>query len=223
MKFTHALCGAVLLSGAFFTSCKKNSNDAPVNPVSSDSAYITYKVTSTNRDSGLIHFTTVRGAGKQVAFKGNSSTSGRVELYKYNFQPSDFMTDSFALTTLAVPNGAYQNAEFNYQLIPSRDPALMLAGTWTANGASVPVEINIDNFVEVSTMLPTATLQAGHNYSALLNLDLQALQAGIYPGDLTSATRTNGKIVIAYYSNPALLQVLINNINNVMHHQVTLR
>ncbi|TCZ69053.1 hypothetical protein [Flaviaesturariibacter aridisoli] len=221
MKLTPILCAGVLVSAVLASSCsKKNNDDVPAGPSSSDSAHVTYKVMASNADSGLIRFTTVQGAGKQVAFKGNSTS--RVEVYKYNFQPSNFLaTGGYELTTVAIQPGTYQNAEFNYQLIPSRDPALRLTGTWSGSGTSVPVEVNIDQFVEIATKTPSVTLEAGKTYTALLNLDLKQLQAGIFPGDLTSATRTNGKIVIAYYSNPSLLQEFINNINNVMQHQVT--
>ncbi|RYE01313.1 MAG: hypothetical protein EOP50_02220 [Sphingobacteriales bacterium] len=179
-----------------------------------------YKVMATNMDSGLIHFTGVTGAGKQVVFKGDGAT--RTEIYKYNFQPSNFLgAGGYELTSVAIQPGTYQNAEFNYQLIPSRDPALRLVGTTMIGGVSVPVEVNIDQFVEISTKVPSVTLEAGHNYTAMLNLDLKQVQNGIYPGDLSGATRTNGKIVIAYYSNPSLLPVFTNNINNVIQHQVT--
>ncbi|RYY87079.1 MAG: hypothetical protein EOO15_12920 [Chitinophagaceae bacterium] len=222
MKITTLSC-AVLVAGALLASCSKSSSsDAPTGPSSSDSAHITFKVMATKQDSGLINFTSVTGAGKQVAFKGNGT--GRVEIYKYNFQPSNFLAaGGYELTNVAVQPGTYQNAEFNYQLIPSRDPALRLTGTAMVNGASVPVEVNIDQFVEIATMTPTVTLEAGRNYTAMLNLDLKQAQAGIFPGDLSSATRTNGKIIIAYYSNPNLLQVFINNINNVIRHQVTVQ
>ncbi|GAB4091713.1 hypothetical protein [Flaviaesturariibacter terrae] len=220
MKITALLCASLFISGALFTSCKKNSSDNPTGPTSADSAHVTFKVKAINQDSGLIKFTAVTGTGKQVAFKGDGTS--RVEVYQYNFQPSDFFgSGGFTLTTVPVKPGTYTNAEFNYQMIPSRDPALKLVGSTMINGASVPVEVNIDQFVEIATKLPTVTLEANHTYTATIALDLKQVQAGIFPGDLANATRTNGKIVIAYYSNASLLPVIINNINNVIQHQVS--
>jgi hypothetical protein len=121
-----------------------------------------------------------------------------------------------------VPPGNYQNAEFNYQMIPSRDPGLRLRGSYISNGVAVPVRINIDQFVEVSTRIPAVTLEAGKTYTARLKLDLRRMMEGISATQLNNAQRTNGEIVIAFYSNPNLLLTVVNNINNVIRHEVTI-
>jgi hypothetical protein len=214
--------GIALLAMLAF-SCKKKSDDVTPTPTpSGDSATLHYMVTSSNRSGGLITWTAATAAGKQVAFKGNRNAGSRVEIYKYNFTTSNFYTPGYELTAVNVPSGTYTDAEFNYQMIPSRDPALQLKGTYTAGASSTPVTVNIDQFVEVATKLASTTLESGKSYKAMINLDLAAISNGISAGDLNNATRTNGEIVIAYYSNPSLLQVIINNINNVVHHQVTI-
>jgi hypothetical protein len=224
MNNTHLsrIAGITLLFAIAATSCSKKSSDTNPEPTapSGDSATVSYRVTSSNRSSGIINWTSAVGAGKQIAFKGN--TSSRVELYKYNFNTSNFFSSGYELTTMRVPSGTYTNAEFNYQMIPSRDPALQLVGSYTAGGTTTPVKVNIDQFVEVATKLPTATFASGKTYAATINLDMAAITNGLTATHLANATRTNGEIVIAYYSNPSLLQIFINNINNVVQHQVTL-
>ncbi|TCJ19314.1 hypothetical protein EPD60_02530 [Flaviaesturariibacter flavus] len=215
------LLGIALLL-ALVASCGKKSSDTeePVTPPAADSATVRYQVTSSNRSSGLVNWTTVKGAGKQVAFKGNGTT--RIEVYKFNFMPSSFDSPAFELITVRVPAGTYTDAEFNYQMIPSRDPALQLIGTYTTGGVSTPVRVNIDQFAEIATKLPSVTLAGGKTYNALITLDLAAIMNGVTAANLNNAARTNGEIVIAYYSNVSMLQTIINNINNVVHHQVTL-
>ncbi|RYZ23997.1 MAG: hypothetical protein EOO16_02710 [Chitinophagaceae bacterium] len=206
---------------AIAASCGKKSSDtdAPATP-SQDSATVRYVVTSSNRTGGLVNWTSARGAGKQVAFKANGTS--RVEVYKYTFINADLYTTGYEVASVRVPAGSFTNVEFNYQMIPSRDPALQLVGTYTANGVSTPVKVNIDQFAEIATQLPTASFTGGTTYKALINLDLAAITNGITATNLNNAARTNNEIVIAYYSNPALLQTIINNINNVMRHSVTL-
>jgi hypothetical protein len=123
---------------------------------------------------------------------------------------------------VTIPPGTYTNAEFNYQMIPSRDPALQLVGSYTASGTTTPVKVNLDQFVEIATKLPTATLGANKSYNATLELDMTAIMNGITATQLNNATRTNGEIVIGISSNTGMLQTIINNINNVVQHKVTI-
>jgi len=212
MKSTSILTAGICL--AALASCKKKGDDTPA------TANVNYQITTTNRSSGLINWTAASGTGKQVSFKGTSSGGARVEEYKLVFNQIDLFTNA-AITSLPVPPGNYQNAEFNDQMIPSRDPGLRLQGSFTSNGTTVPVRVNIDQFVEIATRMPSINLEAGRNYTANLTLDLSKVTEGITATQLNNAQRTNGEIVIAFYSNSNLLLTIINNINNVMRHEVT--
>ncbi|RYY98156.1 MAG: hypothetical protein EOO11_08860 [Chitinophagaceae bacterium] len=210
---------ALLAASSLLFACSKKKDDPDAGK-----ATVNYQVTSSNRTGSNFNFTSATASGKQIAFKGNSSA--RVEEYLLAFNNVDFFSNgpTGAIASIKVPAGTYTNAEFNYQMIPSRSPALEIKGNYTATGGTaVPFKISLDQFVEIATKMPTITLEAGRTYTATLNLDLQKVVEGISAGDMTNATRTNGEVVIAYYSNPALLQTVINNINNVIQHSVTVQ
>ncbi|GAA4329047.1 hypothetical protein GCM10023184_19260 [Flaviaesturariibacter amylovorans] len=209
---------ALAAASTLLFACSKKKDDPDAGK-----ATINYQVTSSNASSTDFTFTSAKGSGKQIAFKGDGST--RVEEYLLNFNNVDFFSNGAAgaIASIKVPAGSYTNAQFNYQMIPSRNPALEIRGTYNANGTPVPVRINLDQFVEISTKMPSVTLEAGKTYTATLNLDLAKVVEGITASHMTNATRTNGEVVIAYYSNPALLQTVVNNINNVIQHSVTIQ
>jgi hypothetical protein len=194
---------------AVFTSCDKKDK------VEGNNATVLYSATTTNRTSGLVNWTSGAGSGRQIAFKGTSST--RVEVYALDTDAVDFFTNAAFIDTAIVPAGTYTNAEFNYQMTPTRsEPALQLKGTY--NGT--PVTVNIDLFTEIATKLPSVTLEARKTYKATLQLDLSAMMNGVSATQLNNATRTNGEILITPFINANLLVTITNNVNNVMQHPV---
>jgi hypothetical protein len=200
------LLALLIVAAVGFSSCSKNDND-------DDLVGVTYFLKTTNRTSGPITWSSGTGSGKQIEFNGTVNGT-RVQETKLSFEPVDFFAANTAtINQIKVPAGNYTDVEMNFEMIPSRNPALQLKGSFSGT----PVTLNLENFVEISTKTATMNLESGKNYAATMILDLAAITNGITSAMLTSATRTNGEIIISFNSNVALYSTITGNINNKVH------
>jgi hypothetical protein len=198
-----------ILTFTLLTSCKKEATEEKLSDIN-------YKIKTTNR-SGLVQWTSGTGSGKQVEFKGTLAGS-RVEEYVLSFNQSDFFASSPVLIGKAsVRPGSYTDLELNFEMIPSRNPSLQLKGTFSSNGVTTPITLNLEQYLEIMTKKTNLDVAAGKNYTATLVLDLNTITNGITQTMLANAQRTNGEIIIAYYSNASMYSTIINNINNKVH------
>lgn len=195
------------LSTLAFSSCKKDSTDK---------SEINYQVKTVNR-SGLVNWTAGTSNGKQIEFKGTLNGK-RVEEYILTFDQVDFFKDAGAtIKSVELQPGTYTDVDLNYEMTPSRIPALQLKGTFNSSTGPVPITLNLDNYLEIATKTASLTVEPGKNYTATLTLDLAAITSGITQAMLNNATKTNGEIFLSYYSNQSLYSIIINNINNKIH------
>jgi hypothetical protein len=188
-----------------FSSCNKDNDE--------DLVGITYLLKTTNRSSGPITWSSGSGSGKQIEFSGTVNGS-KIQETKLSFEPVDFFgANAATVNQIKVAPGSYTDVEMNFEMIPSRNPALQLKGSFSGT----PVTLNLENFVEISTKTATMNIESGKNYVATMILDLAAMTNGITSAMLTNATRTNGEIVISFNSNVALYSLIASNINNKVH------
>lgn len=213
---------ATLLSIAFTSCSKKSSTPTDPNAPNPNDAVVNYQVQAINQSSGIVQWSTGTALGKQVAFKGNSSS--RVERYIPIYNDISISSATSYLNKVEVPSGTYTDAEFNVQLTPSRNPSLQLKGTYNNGTESIPVTLNFDQFVELATKVPTITFEGGKTYTATVKLDLASLMSVISATQLSAATRNDtGEIFINFQQNVSIYNSLLNNINNVMQHTVEIR
>jgi hypothetical protein len=202
----------ILTAAVLVVSCKKGGEDENL-------ADISYQIKTTNRATGPITWTSGSANSKQIEFKGTASGS-REEEYIVSFTPPvDFFSANGAVINKAsVKPGNYTDVEMNYEMVPSKDyPALQLKGTFNSGTTSVPVTLTFDNYLEIGTQKPSVELGGGKSYTATLVLDLAAITTGVTAAMLSSATRTNGEILLNYSTNPTIYGIILNNINNKMH------
>jgi hypothetical protein len=101
-------------------------------------------------------------------------------------------------------------------------PDFYLSGSYTnASGSVIPVELVVNEDLEIRVKLEGATLDAVNDYTSLINLNLNMLFAGIQSQDLDGAALSNGRIVISNASNTSLYNHIISNLSSCGESQVT--
>lgn len=121
------------------------------------------------------------------------------------------------LGNISLPPGRYEEIEIEVDLAPSlTDTAFILRGSFTNNiGYTVPVVFYINELLEFKAEAEDISIGSAADITALTTLDLSQLTTGITESMLSSATLTNGVLVISATSNAALYSVILSNINNI--------
>lgn len=211
MNTFRFLLTTLVLSSVLLSSCKDDDDEVL--------SEVHYHIKTTNRSSTMFNWTSGTANGRQIEFKGTTS-GNRVEEYVLTpNQVNLFGTSSFIKEVKLKP-GTYTNVEMNYEMTPTRSPSLQLKGTYNNGTTTTPITLNLEQYLEISTKLAIIEIASGRNYIATINLDLNSLMTVFTAAQLNNAQRTNGEIIIAYYSNPVLYAAIIDHINNKMTHQV---
>jgi len=192
------------IAAVALTSCKKNADSSmsqgldfqlravnPSSPVARTMATISW-------DSGFVNATLIKFEAKQ---NGNETE------FKSNVhQHVDLFGAASTVGTINITPGVFEEVEFKVEAAPtSTEPALKLQGS--VNG--VPVTFIVNNGFEIKSEQSQVTLTGGD--IALNKIDLSALTNGLSSANFSSATLTNGTVIISSSSNANLFNIMFSN------------
>ena len=151
-------------------------------------------------------------SGSQFEFK--SSTAQTVNLF------GSVLT---SLGNISIPAGTYTEVEYKLTLNQNGAvPALELKGQYTNSiGAVTPVIFNINSLFLIKAEQSNVVVNAGTTISALTTLDLAFVSNGITQAMMNSATVSSGKITISASSNANIYNIMVNNLTQFHHVDVT--
>jgi len=207
-------------------SCSKSSTDG----TSATAAGIQLQLTTSNpivvvnkTTAGTITWTSgtayatetkleVKQNGSQLEFK--ASTPVQVNLF------GSVIT---GLGNITIPAGTYTEVEYKISVNQSGTiPALELNGQYTNNvGAVTPVVFNINSLFALKAEQSNITVGANTSITALTTLNLSSISSGITQALMNSATVSGGKITISASSNVNLYNIIISNLLQFHHVDVT--
>ena len=217
----------LLMTGAlailFFSSCKKSSSDTAsstmqfqlntINPV---------VVVNLVEGPGSIRWTSGSANATQVKLEAKQNGS-QLEFKSTGPQQIDlFASVLTSLGNITIPAGNYTEVEFKIALNQNgSSPAMELSGQYTSGtGMITPVSFNLNTLFELKAEQNNVVVSSG-TINALTTLDLSIVSNGITQAMLNSATLTNGKIIISASSNSNLYNIIINNLHQFHHVEVS--
>jgi hypothetical protein len=224
--FSVALAGSLL-----FTACsKEKSTGQDTNP------NVTYQLATTTELRGATN-ETGRSAASVLALTGGTASVTQIKFeakgdnkveYKSDVNQVINLSDAAAtLGALAIPYGTYNKVEFRIRFAPTANhPALQLTGTYTpSNGsAAIPVVVQFSQPFELKFEKKTPTvIDANTDYAALGTLALNTLVAVVPEAILSTATQTNGQIIISSASNTNLYHPLWKVFENMLKVEIKKR
>lgn len=207
------------------SSCKKDN--------SSGSGKLSYRVKPANFTASI--GSSGSGSGLIVGINSNSSitwTSGSLYISEIDFEAKsknvgieyelkqavnvDLFNLSPLLGSITIPDGTYDEVELKLELKKSTSNIpLTLKGSYTdANGAKIPVEFYFNEEFEVEVEAENLVVNGNRDYIGLINIQLNKFMTNIISADLSSASKTNGVIIISSTSNMNLYAKLKANLNS---------
>ncbi len=224
MKISKLLmtgAAALLILG----SCKKSgTDDAPASSMQFQlKAANPLVVVNIVAGPGSILWTSGSAVATQVKLEAKQNTN-QLEFKSSAVQQIDlFASVITGLGNVVIPAGTYTQVEFKITIDQiGNNPALQLNGQYTnGTGGVTPVVFNLNSLFELKAEQNNVTVTGSGSITALTTLDLSIISSGITQALLNSATVTNGKIVIAATSNINLYNIIINNLQQFHHIDVT--
>jgi hypothetical protein len=150
--------------------------------------------------------------GVELEFK--SSTAQQVNLF------GSVIT---GLGNISIPAATYTEVEYKISLTQNgATPALELNGQYTnSTGTVTPVVFDVTSLFVIKAEQSNVVVGSGISLTALTTLDLTFVSSGITQAMMNSATVSSGKIVISASSNINLYNILVNNLGQFHHVDVT--
>lgn len=221
-KFLMPLATAIII----FSSCSK-----PGSSDDSTSSSMEFKLGTSNP---LVTVNKVAGPGTILWTSGSAYASQVKMEAKQNASELEFksvtphLVDLFGsvvagMGNITLPAGTYTEVEFKITLSQNgATPAMELNGQYT-NAASVvtPVVFTLNTLQLLKTEQSNVTVTSNSNFTALTTINLAFVSAGITQAMLNSATVTSGKIMISSSSNTNLYNIIVNNLQQSHHVDVS--
>jgi hypothetical protein len=200
------ICLAVVVTGTFLTSCKKNNN-APATSLAS-SSQLSVGIKSANAIdtvSGSAIITWTSGTANVSEFKFEASKQGlQIEVTSHTLTNVDLFALNPSLIGITLDTGTYSEIELRAELQPSSSSTLplVLKGSFMpTGGASIPVEFDFNDFAEIKARAQNVVVNGSTNLTTMIVMHLNKLFANVTAAELTAATLTSGTIVISSSSN----------------------
>lgn len=173
--------------------------------------------TVSRTSSGSVTWTSGSAYADKIEFEAEKDDDNEVEYESRVARRIDLFAPVSQLGNISLPPGRYEEIEIEVDLAPSvTDTAFILRGSFSNNiGYAVPVVFYINELLEFKAEAEDITIGSAADITALTTLDLSQLTTGITESMLSSATLTNGILVISATSNAALYSVILSNINNI--------
>lgn len=127
------------------------------------------------------------------------------------------------LGNIVIPAGTYTEVEYKITINQNGStPALELNGQYTNNlGVVIPVVFDINSLFILKAEQTNIVVGGSTSITALTTLNLSSICSGITQAMMNSATISSGKIIISASSNVNLYNILINNLQQFHHVDVT--
>lgn len=173
--------------------------------------------TVSRTSGGSVTWTSGSAYADKIEFEAEKDDDNEVEYESRVARRIDLFAPVSQLGNISLPPGRYEEIEIEVDLAPSvTDTAFILRGSFANNiGYTVPVVFYINELLEFKAEAEDITIGSAADITALTTLDLSQLTTGITESMLSSATLTNGILVISATSNAALYSVILSNINNI--------
>lgn len=173
--------------------------------------------TVSRTSGGSVTWTSGSAYADKIEFEAEKDDDNEVEYESRVARRIDLFAPVSQLGNISLPPGRYEEIEIEVDLAPSvTDTAFILRGSFTNNiGYTVPVVFYINELLEFKAEAEDISIGSAADITALTTLDLSQLTTGITESMLSSATLTNGILVISATSNAALYSVILSNINNI--------
>ncbi len=217
--------GTIIL-GALFTLAACNKDDSFGN------GKLSYRINPSNFTSsiGLI----ASASGLPVITNSNSSitwTSAGLNITEIDFEAEsnnnpieyelkqairvDLLNLSPVLGNITLPVGSYDEVELKILLRKSatKEIPLTLKGTYTdSNGVKRPFEFYLNEDIDIEVEAEDIVIDGKSDYTGMINVQLNKFLTNITRTDLSTATKTEGVIVISSTSNADIYSKLKTNI-----------
>lgn len=173
--------------------------------------------TVSRTSGGSVTWTSGSAYADKIEFEAEKDDDNEVEYESRVARRIDLFAPVSQLGNISLPPGRYEEIEIEVDLAPSvTDTAFILRGSFSNNiGYTVPVVFYINELLEFKAEAEDISIGSAADITALTTLDLSQLTTGITESMLSSATLTNGILVISATSNAALYSVILSNINNI--------
>lgn len=199
------ICMAIVITGTFFTSCKKNSSS----PAATSSSQMTFGVRAESTldtvpsSTATINWTA--GTANISGFKFEARKRGlAIEVESRNMTNVDLFALNPSLIGITLDTGTYSEIEIMVELSKSSttDLPLVLKGTFTNTaGTAVPVEFDFNDDAEIKAEAKNVDVNGTSDLTTIIAMHLNKLLANVSATELNAATLTNGSIVISRTSN----------------------
>ena len=196
-------------------SCKKESTATP------NSGLFTYKVRTANASSaitqrtmaGILEWTSGYASVTEIEFEAKKQGI-EIEYKSEAKQKINIFSPLSSLGIIAVPDGIYEDIEFEVEIQPNgSDAALELKGNFkNGNGVSTPIVLKVSAGIEIESKKENITITNAISHTAITTLNLALIAKGVTEGMFNNATRNNGTIEISATSNAAIYNIMLNNL-----------
>jgi hypothetical protein len=199
------ICMAIVITGTFLTSCKKNSSS----PAATSSSQMTFGVRAESTldtvpaSTATINWTA--GTANISGFKFEARKHGlAIEVVSRNMTNVDLFALNPSLVGITLDTGTYNEIEIMVELSRSSttDLPLVLKGSFTnTGGTAVPVEFDFNDNAEIKAEAKNVDVNGTTDLTTIIAMHLNKLLANVTATELGNATLTNGTIVISRTSN----------------------
>jgi hypothetical protein len=225
------LSAAIIGAMTLVLSCSKDSGTTtPDTSPNTGQANMTYQLKAANT-TGNTQRTTAGGTivwnsgfanPTQIKFEAKQQNSKNKIEYKstnYSGTPIDlFAPVPTDFGGLVLPAGTYKEIELKLRLERvGATPALLLGGIYTDNMGSIPIQLRVDDDIELKTEVKDVTLDNSTTVAAITSLDLASYTGMLSESMIRNATLTNGTLVISRDSNRDLYNMIISSISGKRH------
>ena len=213
----HSIGSMLLITViALASSCKKK-NDT--------SGSVNFQLRTQNQNtqlggrmqSGALSWTSGSAFVEKIDFEAEKNDDTELEVESRVRRRVDLFGSVSQLGSIQLEPGRYDEIEIELNLgSAAGDTSLILRGTYVNNsGATIPVLFFINQRLEVSAEAENVVLTGVDDYRFLTTFDLSRLTWGITQSQLSSASLTNGVLVISANSNSNIYSKIISNIHDM--------
>jgi hypothetical protein len=221
---------AAMAALAFFTSCNHHDDPYEVTPQSQ----AVPPGTDNNRTASPIADNAATSVSWRVGYIGarNLSFNGDMITASGNIWPISTRSESVLqadifkpafLGTLKVPYGTYSRTQLRMIAGPNAysKHGLYLEGSYLSNGIQVPVQIIMDNEIEMKGETSTELkVDEGNEYMSRVSFDLAELTRGLNSATLDNMKRENGAVIISVTSNLEAYRMIVDNMQRTLRIRV---
>jgi hypothetical protein len=226
--FSTNLLAIVLVAGTLGTACKKDNHSSTKSStqtsfgLKADNAVVPLNASGTQSlatvSSAASSITWTSAIANVTAFKLEAKKRNtEIEITSKNLTNVNLFSPAPAFVSALIDTGTYTEIEVKALLTKSSGAniPLTLKGAFTDAGGNItPIEFDFNDNAFIKAEVKNVTFTAAHNLATTITLHLNKLLTGVAAGEISSATLTNGTLVISSSSNSAIYTKIVNNLAN---------